>query len=45
MLTPPTITEGRTIRRMPAKRRDSWVMTNSIRGAYERVKDRAPSSR
>src|SRR5262245_56860604 len=30
MLTPPTITEGRTIRRMPAKRRDSWVMTTSM---------------
>jgi hypothetical protein len=31
MLTPPIITEGRTIRSMPAKRRDSCVMTTSIR--------------
>jgi hypothetical protein len=30
MLTPPNITLGRTIRRTPAKRRDSWVLATSI---------------
>ena len=30
MLTPPNITVGKTIRRMPAKRRDSWVIHSRL---------------